>query len=68
LTIVVPGVPEMSDENFINHLEARHADALKMRWIGRHGKVMAARSAWGIYHDWLHKHNDFDHRHRKESS
>lgn len=67
VTVVVPAVSSMSDETFINHLEARHADALRMRWIGRYGKQMAARSTWELYHEWLHKHEDFDHRHRESA-
>jgi hypothetical protein len=58
----------MTDEHFINHLEKRHADALRMRWLGRYGKRMAARSAWELYHAWLHKQNDFNHWHREEES
>lgn len=51
-------VANMSDETFMRHLEMRHADQLKMRFLiepGRTERRMRARPAWEAFHSTIHR-------------
>lgn len=49
---------QMSDENFMKHLELRHPHELKVKFTIEPGfkeRRMRARSAWEAYHEAIHR-------------
>lgn len=54
----VKPVEQMSDENFMKHLELRHPHELKMKFTvepGRTERRMRNREAWEAYHETIHR-------------
>lgn len=54
----IPLVLQMTDEQFIKHLEHRHGDMMKMTFTiepGRTERRILNRSAWETFHETIHR-------------
>ena len=64
----VKPIEQVSDENFMKHLELRHPGDLKMEFKvepGRDHRRMHCRSAWEAFHEAIHRisADPYDHFH-----
>lgn len=62
----LPAVSDMRSAEFTDHLMASHANDLAMAWTGSDGRLRT-RHMHVVYHDYLHRTKEQEHRHGSES-
>jgi len=71
MIVRIPPVGVMDDETLMKHLDLRHDNELRMRFVpepDREERRLVAGKEWRTYHDTMHRLNAerYDHEHNPQ--